>query len=141
MPSNWHTLDRMSTTLSKDTGTAQIASRLTEFCRLMDWTGAHKALFAADAVSIEPEGAGPQTTTRGVENFAKKAQHFGQEFEQHSCVVSDPIVAGDFFACTIAIDVTERKSGARFTLTEVAVYEVKDGKIAREQFFYRPPAE
>jgi hypothetical protein len=34
-------------------------------------------------------------------------------------------------------DVTERKSKQRMTLVELCLYEVKNAKIVREQFFFR----
>jgi predicted ester cyclase len=35
--------------------------------------------------------------------------------------------------------VTNRSSGQRMQLSEMALYTVKDGKIVREQFFYHMP--
>jgi ketosteroid isomerase-like protein len=34
------------------------------------------------------------------------------------------------------MDTTHKPSGHRSTTSEIAVYEVKDGKIVKEQFFY-----
>jgi len=34
------------------------------------------------------------------------------------------------------MDTTHRPSGNRSTMSEIAVYEVKEGKIVKEQFFY-----
>jgi ketosteroid isomerase-like protein len=36
------------------------------------------------------------------------------------------------------MDITHRASGQRNTMQELGVYEVKDGKIVKEQFFYDP---
>ena len=55
--------------------------------------------------------------------------------EFHSATISDPIVAGNSFAITWAMDATFKGSG-RMTIEEVCVYQVKDGKIILEQFFY-----
>ena len=117
--------------------TSQIASRLVELCRRGDYLTAHRELFADDAVSIEPEGT-PNGTVRGKDALAAKTKMFADTFEVHGGSVGDPIVAGNFFACTMSVDVTERKSSARFTIAEICVYEVRDGKIVREQFFFRP---
>jgi hypothetical protein len=43
-------------------------------------------------------------------------------------------------SCAIAADVSDRKSGAGFTLEEIGVCEVRAGKIVREAFFYPPRA-
>jgi limonene-1,2-epoxide hydrolase len=47
--------------------------------------------------------------------------------------VSDPIIAGNSFACTMKLDVTMKGRG-HMVMTEICVYEVKDGKIVLEQF-------
>jgi ketosteroid isomerase-like protein len=117
--------------------TTQIASRLVEFCRRGDYDAAHKELFAADAVSIEPDST-PETTVRGHAGLAEKGKMFAETFEVHGGTVSDPVVGGAFFSCAMTADVTEKKSRARMTLEEICVYEVRDGKIVREQFFYPP---
>ena len=46
-----------------------------------------------------------------------------------------PQVAGNFFVCIMGMDVTI-KGQPRMKMDEVAVYEVKDGKIVLEQFFF-----
>ncbi|HVU32200.1 MAG TPA: nuclear transport factor 2 family protein [Opitutaceae bacterium] len=117
--------------------TSQIATQLVELCRRGDYLGAQRELYAADAVSIEPEGS-PTQSTRGLPAIQQKTRDFETTFEAHGGMISDPVVADPFFACTMSLDVTQRASGRRITLSEVCVYEVKDGKIIREQFFYRP---
>jgi hypothetical protein len=52
----------------------------------------------------------------------------------HAMEVSDPIIAGNTFALTMRMDVT-MKNGKREDMTELCVYNVKDGKIVSEQFF------
>jgi hypothetical protein len=117
--------------------TSQIAARLIELCRRGDYLGAQRELYAENAVSIEPDGA-PTPTVRGLAAIAEKTRAFEQMFETHGGSISDPAIADPFFACTMSLEVTERKTGARHKLSEVCVYEVDGGKIVREQFFYRP---
>ncbi len=52
----------------------------------------------------------------------------------HGCTASAPLIAGNSFALTLAMDVTMKGRG-RVKLEEVCVYEVKDGKVVSEQFF------
>jgi predicted ester cyclase len=47
--------------------------------------------------------------------------------------ISDPLVAGDSFACTMYMDVT-MKGSKRMAMTELCIYKVKDGKIVSEEF-------
>ncbi len=63
---------------------------------------------------------------------------FQDTFEVHGGEVSEPILAGPFLSCRVMVAVTERKSGARFPIDEICVYEVGDGKIVSQQFFYKP---
>ncbi len=94
-------------------------------------------MFFADAATIEPEGT-PDRVQRGQAALAAKLKMFQDTFEVHGGEVSEPIVAGPFFSCRMMVDVTERKSGARFPIDEICVYEVSDGKIVSQQFFYKP---
>jgi ketosteroid isomerase-like protein len=40
-----------------------------------------------------------------------------------------------FFAAKIVVEVTDKASGQRTEMSEIAVYEVRDGKIVHERFF------
>jgi hypothetical protein len=53
----------------------------------------------------------------------------------HGGSVSDPVIAGNHFAVAAVIDAT-MKGAERSAMSEIAVYEVKDGKIVKEQFIY-----
>jgi hypothetical protein len=46
------------------------------------------------------------------------------------------LVAGSHFAVTFKMDVTFKPQAKRFKLEEVAVYQLSDGKIVYDQFFY-----
>jgi hypothetical protein len=116
--------------------TPQIAKRLVELCNKGEFEAAQKELFAEDAVSIEPHGT-PEfpKETKGLKAIIEKGHKWAAGVEQmHSCSVSQPLVGGNSFACTMTIDIT-RKGQDRMKLAEVCVYQVKDGKIASEQFF------
>ena len=53
----------------------------------------------------------------------------------HGGYVGEPIVAGNHIAIAMGMDVTMKGAG-RMKMDEIALYEVKDGKIVKEQFFY-----
>jgi len=44
-------------------------------------------------------------------------------------------VAGNYISVAMGMDVTMKGMG-RMNMDEIALYEVKDGKIVKEQFFY-----
>jgi hypothetical protein len=116
--------------------TQQIATRLAELCNKGEFEAAQKELFADDAVSIEQhETPGFSKETKGLKAIIQKGHHWASSLEQiHGCAASKPLVAGNAIAMALSMDVTMKGRG-RTKLEEVCVYEVKDGKIASEQFF------
>ncbi len=92
-------------------------------------------LYGDDVVSKEVAGM-PNEVTTGKEAVTKKSADWLANVEEfHSGEVSNPIVAGQHFSCTMNFDVTFKDRG-RTQMEEVCVYEVKDDKIVAEQFFY-----
>ncbi len=114
-----------------------VANRLVELCRQGQNSQAYDELFHEDAMAIEPEGV-PNAEVKGLDALREKSKQFGEMVEEfHGSEISDPIVANDFFACTMKMDVTMKGQG-RISMEEVCVYEVKDGKIVTERFFFTP---
>jgi hypothetical protein len=116
--------------------TEEVAKRLVALCREAKWDAAQQELYAADAVSIEPEATPAfEKETRGLPAIMEKGRKFASMVEKmHSLAVSDPLVAGNTFACTMRLDKTMKGQG-RMDMAELCVYQVKDGKIISEQFF------
>jgi hypothetical protein len=115
--------------------TSQIAARLVELCRQGQFEQAQTELFADDAFSIEPDGA-PVEVAEGLDAIQQKGREFMSGIESvHSIVVSEPIVAGSFFTVSMELDTTTKAAG-RVRMEELCVYEVHDGRIISEQFFY-----
>ncbi len=118
--------------------TQQVANRLVELCRRGEFTKAQEELYAAEAVSLEPEGApsGALGNARGLDAIREKGKAFDQTYETiHGITVSEPLVAGEFFSLVMGLDATW-KQGGRYAMEEICVYRVRDGKIVLEQFFY-----
>ena len=116
--------------------TEEIAKRLVSLCRESKWEQAQKELFSPDAVSIEPYATPAfEKETRGLNAIVEKGHRFTSMLEKvHSLTISDPLVAGSAFACTMRLDMTMKGQG-RMDMAELCVYQVKDGKIVSEQFF------
>lgn len=116
--------------------TTEIASRLVALCREAKWETAQRELFANDAVSIESKPSPAfEKETKGLEAIVEKGHKFDAMIEKvYSLSVSEPMVAGDAFVCTMAMDV-KMKGQDRMTMSELCVYQSKDGKIISEQFF------
>ncbi len=115
--------------------TEEIAKRLVALCREQKWEAAQRELYADNAVSIEPhEMPGFPKETKGLPGILEKGKRFvGMVETMHSLHVSEPLVAGSSFACVMSMDVTMKGQG-RTKMSELCVYEVKDGKIVSEQF-------
>jgi len=116
--------------------TAEIANRLVSMCRDGKIEEAKEELFAADIISIEPhEGLLPKET-KGMDAIRDKAQLFISHVENFfGQKISEPVVAGDFFAVSWDADL-QMKGEERKTNSELCLYHVKDGKIISGQFFY-----
>ena len=116
--------------------TQEVAKRLTELCQKGDFETAQKELFADDAVSIEQHATADfDKETKGKEAIIKKGEKWNSMVEEfHGNEVSEPIIAGNSFACTMKMDVVMKGQG-KMDMSELCVYTVKDGKIASEEFF------
>jgi ketosteroid isomerase-like protein len=116
--------------------TQEIANRLVELCEKGDFETTQKELFADDAVSIEPHGTPEfEKETKGLDAIKKKGEKWNAMVEEfHSAKISQPLVASNSFAVTMQMHVT-MKGGKDMDMTELCIYEVKDGKIISEQFF------
>ena len=117
--------------------TDQVARRLVELCRQGQYEAAQKELYADGATSTEPAGAS-MPPAHGLAAIVKKGHDFMAMIEtMHGGSVSEPLVAGNFFAAQMMLDVTMKGMG-RMEMNELCLYEVRDGKIVSEQFFYTP---
>ncbi len=116
--------------------TTQVADKLVELCRQGKIDEALKTLFADNAQSIEANEMMGTKVVTGLDAIKAKSAAFQAGVEEfHGAKISDPIIAGNNFAITWAMDATFKGRG-RMTIEEVCVYQVKDGKITLEQFFY-----
>jgi ketosteroid isomerase-like protein len=100
------------------------------------WSEVQDELYAQDAVSIEPEHAPGLQSVRGMEAIKEKGKQFSEMIEEmHGGWVSEPTVAGNFISFGMGMDVTMKGMG-RMKMDEICVYEVKDGKVVKEHFFF-----
>lgn len=119
--------------------TQEIAEKLCEHCRNHTEMQGLDELYADDAVSVEPmapEGMDP--VSKGRDAIKAKHDWWGSNFEVHDFDMEGPFVNGDKFSVVFEIDATDKSSNQRWKSKEVALYEVENGKIARESFFMQP---
>ena len=116
--------------------TQDVADRFHELAQTGQWEQAQNELFADNAVSIEPANSPGLKTAEGLEAIKQKGKQFEEMVEEmHGGYSKEPTVAGNHFAVAMGMDVTMKGKG-RMKMDEVGVYEVHDGKIVKEQFFY-----
>jgi len=116
--------------------TNEIATKLVNWCKDGDYEKPYRELYSPKIVSIENDGKGEGGIAEGFEGIQKKGEWWKENFEVHKTTVSEPIVADNWFTVKFEMDTTHKPSGHRSTMSEIAVYEVKEGKIVKEQFFY-----
>ena len=117
--------------------TQEVADKLIKLCAVGQFAEATDALYSPDIVSMEA-GAPPggSREAKGLAAVKAKGEWWAANHEVHSVSVEGPLVAGSHFAVTFKLDVTFKPQSRRFTMEEVAVYKVADGKIVYEEFFY-----
>jgi hypothetical protein len=116
--------------------TQEVANRFHEQAQTGQWDKIQEELFAENAVSVEPPHAQGLQTVEGLDAIKEKGKKFGEMVEEmHGGYTTAPVVGGRFFSVAMGMDVTYKGMG-RQKMDEIAVYEVKDGKIVKEQFFY-----
>src|ERR1700709_504463 len=116
--------------------TQEVASKLVAYMRQGKIFDAQAELYGDDIVSIEPEGNMSPHFTKGKEAVGEKGKQFASMIEEHhGSTCSDSVTGGKYFSIAMSIDATMKGAG-RQLVDEVCLYEVKDGKIVQEEFFY-----
>lgn len=112
--------------------TKAVANKWKEMCSQGQNLECVNELYAENVVSKEISG----NVITGRQNVWNKGKEWMDAVENfHSSTISEPLVAGNFFTATMAFDCTYKERG-RQVMEEVCVFEVKDGKIASEHYFY-----
>ncbi len=115
--------------------TQEVANRLVELCRKGEYMQAQEELYGDAIESHEPAEMG-MPVAKGREAVAAKTQQWAASVEEvHSAPVPEPLIAGNHFTVTMENDITFKERG-RMEMREVCVYEVQEGKIVKENFFY-----
>ncbi|MCH2458815.1 nuclear transport factor 2 family protein [Henriciella marina] len=95
-------------------------------------------IYDVDCVSVEsapPPGGSAEAC--GIEAIKGKWAWWEDNHDVHETEAHGPYLHGDDrFGVVFTIDVTDKSSGERVKMQEIALYTVNDGKIVREEFFY-----
>lgn len=117
--------------------TQEVADTLVKLCSEGRFHDATIMLYSPDVVSVEA-GAPPggSRESKGLEAVLAKGEWWVSNHEVHSVKVEGPVVGGSHFSVAFKMDITFKPQSKRFTMEEVALYKVDNGKIVYEEFFY-----
>ncbi len=125
----------MSTTEAVMT-TQDVANRMNELFKENKWDQVQGELYAEDCESIEPANAPGLKTVKGMAAIKQKGKDFNAIMEEmHGGWCSEPLIGGNYISFAMGLDVTMKGMG-RINMQEICVYEVKNGKVVKEQFFF-----
>ncbi|ATQ41499.1 nuclear transport factor 2 family protein [Caulobacter mirabilis] len=112
-----------------------IADDFAALCKAGEFDAAGAKYWSADVVSIEAQ-EGDMQRAAGLDAVRGKGEWWAANHEIHGFETEGPFVNGDQFAMIFRMDVTQKASGQRVQMDEVATYTVKGGKIVEERFYY-----
>ena len=117
--------------------TLEIGKQLAELCRQGRNLDALNTLFAEELVSVEAGGPpGLSREAKGLSAVKAKSAWWIDNHDIHAASVAGPWPHDDKFILGFQYDITNKPSGQRMQIDEMALYQVANGKIVREEFFY-----
>jgi len=117
--------------------TQEVATRFNELAQQEKWFEIQEELFADNAKSIDPDNSPWFGYAEGKAAIRKKGEDVVKGITGvNKLFTTEPLVWGDHFAVGRDQD-TMHKDFGRMQISQIMLYEVKDGKIISEQFFYR----
>ena len=125
-----------TTTKQKMLTTEEVATRFNELAQQEKWFEIQDEFFADDVRSMDPPNSPYLGYAEGKVAVRKKGEDFVSRIEAfHGASTTAPIVTGNHFVVGREMEVTVQPHG-RINLKEIMLYEVKDGQIVLERFFY-----
>ena len=116
--------------------TREVAARFNELAMQEKWFEIQDELFAENVRSIDPSNSPYFGYAEGKASVRKKGGDFVSKIQEfHGASTTEPVVGGNNFAVGREMDITVEGFG-RIQINEIMMYEVKDGSIVSEQFFY-----
>jgi ketosteroid isomerase-like protein/uncharacterized protein YndB with AHSA1/START domain len=114
----------------------EVALRFSELAKEEKWFEIQDEFFENDVKSIEPADSPWFKSAEGKAAVRQKGEDFIKRItEVHRTYTTEPVVGGNYFAVGREVDITVQELG-RIQHKQVMLYEVKNGKIISEQFFY-----
>jgi hypothetical protein len=118
----------------------QVGRQLVALCNQGKNAEAVDTLYAPNIVSIEAvEMPGMPARTEGLASVKARKKQFYDNTTVHSSSAEGPWPHGDRFIVNFKLDMTPKAgpmAGQRMQMQEAALFTIKSGKIAQEEFFY-----
>lgn len=116
--------------------TAEVAERFNELAKKEAWFEIQDELFAEGVKSIEPPASPWFNNAAGKAAVRKKGEDWVKRITAaHKRYTTEPVVAEAHFVVGREVDI-EVESLGRIQIKELMLYEVRNGEIVTEQFFY-----
>jgi hypothetical protein len=117
--------------------TNDIGAKYVALCKEGKHTEILSELFLPDTVSVEAFAPpGGDRTVKGLDGIRAKSKWWNDNHTVHKAEMFGPYPNDDRFAVRFLYDVTHKPSQKRFTMDEMGLFTVANGKIVKEEFFY-----
>ena len=114
----------------------ELVDRFYELAQKELWFQIQDELFGDNVKSVEPSNSKYLQNAEGKDAVRKKGEDWVKKIEEvHKTNTSQSVIGGNFFSIGREMDITVKGIG-RIQIEEIIIYEVQDGKIVLEQFFY-----
>jgi len=114
----------------------EIATQLYEYCKEGNFSQAEDDLYADDVTSTETNQKWERETLYGKMAKKNKSNGFRSLIEQvYSSYINQPKLFWNYFFIETGMDVS-LKGIWRVNMIQMCRYEVKNGKIINEEFYY-----
>jgi len=115
--------------------TKEVATKFHDYMQQGAFEKIYTELFSPDATSEETPGS-DWKKANGMKEIHEKGKKWAETAEEmYGGTTGTPLVAGNYFTCYMTMDF-KPKGGPRTNMEEIGFYEVKNGKIISEKFFY-----
>jgi hypothetical protein len=116
--------------------TQEVATRFDELAQQEKWFEIQEELFADNVRSIDPPHSPYFKNAAGKAAVRKKGEDFVKKIEVvNGLYTTHPVVGGNYFSVGRGTDLMVQGFG-HVKIDQIMLYEVKEGQIVLEQFFY-----
>jgi len=120
--------------------TMEVGRRLVELCNARKYREAIDELYADDCTHVEPAEMPPMPQVMtGKAQLAEASERWMSMNDIHDARTTGPYPHGERFMCMMSMDLTPKEgpmAGQRMQIEEAVLYTVRDGRIAKVEFFY-----